>query len=112
MDASELDYELPRALIAQHPAEPRDSSRLLVFDRAPGEIRHRRFSDLPEVVRNGQLVVVNDTRVLPARLRVRRPTGGEAEVLLLELAEDGLWEALARPSARLRAGERLGAVEL
>jgi S-adenosylmethionine:tRNA ribosyltransferase-isomerase len=68
------------------------------------------FRDLPEEV-DGSLVVVNDTRVLPARLRLRRPTGGEAEVLLLESLGDGVWEALARPSRRLRAGARLGPVE-
>ena len=111
MRTSELDYELPPELIAQHPLELRDESRLLVFRRATGEVRHRNFSDLPEEVA-GSLVVVNDTRVLPARLRLRRPSGGEAEVLLLEPVGDGVWEALARPSRRLRAGARLGAVEL
>ena len=110
MLTSDLDYELPQELIAQRPLERRDESRLLVFRRATGEVRHRRFRDLPEEVA-GSLVVVNDTRVLPARLRLRRPTGGEAEVLLLESLEDGVWEALARPSRRLRAGTRLGPVE-
>ena len=110
MLTSELDYELPQELIAQRPLERRDESRLLVFRRATGEVRHRSFRDLPEEV-EGSLVVVNDTRVLPARLRLRRPTGGEAEVLLLESLEDGVWEALARPSRRLRAGTRLGPVE-
>jgi S-adenosylmethionine:tRNA ribosyltransferase-isomerase len=107
---SDLDYELPQELIAQRPLERRDESRLLVFRRATGEVRHRRFRDLPDEV-EGSLVVVNDTRVLPARLRLRRPTGGEAEVLLLESLEDGVWEALARPSRRLRTGARLGPVE-
>ena len=112
MRSSELDYPLPPELVAQRPAEPRDASRLLVYERASGAVRHRRFSDLPEEAA-GMLVVVNDTRVVPARLRLRRASGGEAEVLLLErLAGDGLWEALARPSRRLRAGERLGPVEL
>jgi S-adenosylmethionine:tRNA ribosyltransferase-isomerase len=111
MRSSELDYELPPELIAQHPAERRDASRLLVYERSTGNVRHRRFADLPrELARH--LVVVNDTRVLPARLRLRRQTGGEVELLLLEAVEDGLWEALARPSRRLRAGERLGQVEL
>jgi S-adenosylmethionine:tRNA ribosyltransferase-isomerase len=113
MRSSELDYELPRELVAQRPAEPRDSSRLLVFDRARGETRHRRFSELPHELPNGTLVVVNDTRVVPARLRLRRATGGSAEILLLERrGADGVWEALARPSRRLRPGERLGPVEL
>jgi S-adenosylmethionine:tRNA ribosyltransferase-isomerase len=106
MRSSELDYELPRELIAQRPAAPRDRSRLLVFDRATGELRHRVFADLPHEV-GSALVVVNDTRVVPSRLLVRRASGGAAEVLLLEPAGDRLWEALARPSRRLRAGEVL-----
>jgi S-adenosylmethionine:tRNA ribosyltransferase-isomerase len=110
---SELDYELPRELIAQHPLTRRDRSRLLVHDRATGETRHRRFDQLPDELPDGILVVVNDTRVLPARLRLERPGGGQAEVLLLErLGENGTWEALARPSRKLRPGQRLGPVEL
>ena len=113
MRSSELDYELPRELIAQHPPERRDASRLLVHDRASGESRHRRFDELPAELADGTLVVVNDTKVLPARLRLERPGGGEAEVLLLErLGENGTWEALARPSRKLRPGQRLGPVEL
>src|SRR6478609_5429495 len=113
MRSSELDYELPRELIAQHPPERRGASRLLVHDRASGETRHRRFEELPAELADGTLVVVNDTRVLPARLRLERPGGGEAEVLLLErLGENGTWEGLARPSRKLRAGQRLGPVEL
>lgn len=111
MDVHALDYELPPQLIAQRPLERRDESRLLVYERATGAVRHRRFSDLPEEWR--ALVVVNDTRVVPARIALERPGGGAAEVLLLEpLGENGLWEALARPSRRLRAGGRLGPVEL
>ena len=113
MRSSELDYQLPQELIAQHPLERRDRSRLLVHDRASGETRHRRFVDLPAELPEGALVVVNDTRVLPARLRLERPGGGEAEVLLLErLGENGTWEGLARPSRKLRPGQRLGPVEL
>jgi S-adenosylmethionine:tRNA ribosyltransferase-isomerase len=112
MDSDELDYELPAELIAQRPVEPRDGSRLLVYERSTRAVRHRRFSELPEELA-GELVVVNDTRVVPARLRLRRATGGAAEVLLVEkLDEDGLWEGLARPSSRLRPGERLGPVTL
>ena len=111
MKSSELDYHLPPELIAQHPAERRDESRLLVYDRASGDVRHRRFFDLPEEL-SGELVVVNDTRVVPARLRLRRKTGGEAEVLLVERLETDVWEGLARPSRRLKSGERLGQVEL
>jgi S-adenosylmethionine:tRNA ribosyltransferase-isomerase len=111
MRSNELDYALPPELIAQQPAERRDDSRLLVYDRRSGAVRHRTFVELPEEL-DGELVVVNDTRVVPARLLVRRESGGEAEVLLLESLGDGLWEALARPSRRLRAGEQLGPVEL
>ena len=81
MKVSELDYELPPELIAQRPAERRDDSRLLVYDRASGEVRHRRFSELPEELTRGELVVANDTRVVPARIPIEQPRG---EVLLLE----------------------------
>jgi S-adenosylmethionine:tRNA ribosyltransferase-isomerase len=112
MKRAELEYSLPQELIAQHPAERRDQSRLLVYERASGMVRHRRFHELPEEL-SGELVVVNDTRVVPARLRLARPTGGEAEVLLLEpLNGEGEWEALARPTKKLREGQRLGPVEL
>jgi S-adenosylmethionine:tRNA ribosyltransferase-isomerase len=112
MKRSELEYSLPPELVAQRPAERRDESRLLVYERAKGDVRHRRFFELPEEL-SGELVVVNDTRVVPARLRLRRESGGEAEVLLLErLNGRGEWEALARPSRKLRPGERLGPVEL
>jgi S-adenosylmethionine:tRNA ribosyltransferase-isomerase len=109
MRVSELDYDLPRELIAQHPAERRDESRLLVYDRASGAVQHRVFSDLPDELPRGTLTVVNDTRVVPARIRIERPKG---EVLLLERVDDTTWEALARPTKRLRAGRRYGPVEL
>jgi S-adenosylmethionine:tRNA ribosyltransferase-isomerase len=108
MDISELDYELPPELIAQHPAERRDGSRLLVYERATGAVRHRTFADLPDEL-HGELVVVNDTRVVPARIPLESPCG---EVLLLERLPDGTWEALARPTRRLHAGRRYGPVEL
>ncbi len=112
MRVTELDYDLPHELIAQRPLERRDRSRLLVYERSTGAVRHLRFDELPEELA-GELVVVNDTRVVPARIRLRRPGGGEAEVLLLErTGEDGVWEGLARPSRRLRPGQRLGPVEL
>jgi S-adenosylmethionine:tRNA ribosyltransferase-isomerase len=111
MDTALLDYELPPELIAQHPAERRDASRLLLYERSTGRTEHRTFSELPELL-SGELVVVNNTRVVPARLRLERSTGGSVEILLVERLEDDLWEALARPSRRLRAGERLGPVEL
>jgi len=112
MDTAELDYELPEELIAQRPVEPRDASRLLVYRRDSATIEHALFSDLPELL-SDELVVVNDSRVVPARLQLRRASGGAVEVLLLEpVAGEGMWEALARPSRRLGAGERLGPVEL
>jgi S-adenosylmethionine:tRNA ribosyltransferase-isomerase len=108
MDLTELDYELPPELIAQHPAERRDASRLLVYERGTGAVRHRTFAELPEELR-GELVVVNDTKVVPARIPISSPHG---EVLLLERLGDGTWEALARPTRRLRVGRRYGTVEL
>jgi S-adenosylmethionine:tRNA ribosyltransferase-isomerase len=108
MDSFELDYDLPPELIAQHPAERRDASRLLVYDRASGAVRHRVFADLPDEL-SGELAVVNDTRVVPARIRIERPKG---EVLLLEHEGGGEWLALARPTRRLQPGRRYGAVEL
>jgi S-adenosylmethionine:tRNA ribosyltransferase-isomerase len=112
MKRSELEYSLPEGLIAQHPAERRDESRLLVYEREAGDVRHRRFRELTEEL-SGELVVVNDTRVVPARVRLARPGGGDAEVLLLEqLNGAGEWEGLARPTKKLRPGQRLGPVEL
>jgi S-adenosylmethionine:tRNA ribosyltransferase-isomerase len=108
MRTSELDYDLPPELIAQHPAARRDESRLLVFDRSSGQVRHRRFAELPEEL-HGELVVVNDTRVVPARIPIASPRG---EVLLLERLEADVWEGLARPTRRLKAGRRYGPVEL
>jgi S-adenosylmethionine:tRNA ribosyltransferase-isomerase len=107
----ELDYDLPPELVAQRPLERRDESRLLVYERATGAVRHRVFRELPDEL-DRSLVVVNDTRVVPARFRLRRESGGHAEILLLERVGAGLWEALARPTRRLRPGMRLGAVEL
>ena len=108
MRTSELDYDLPPELIAQHPAARRDESRLLVVERSTGAVRHRRFAELPEEL-HGELVVVNDTRVVPARIPIASPRG---EVLLLERLEADVWEGLARPTRRLRAGRRYGPVEL
>src|SRR5690348_11240221 len=107
MEARELDYDLPPELIAQHPAERRDASRLLVYRRATGAVSHHRFHELPELAEG--LVVVNDTRVVPARIPIAKPRG---EVLLLEQLGGGEWEALARPTRRLRPGRRYGRVEL
>src|ERR687885_1392687 len=108
MKASALEYDLPPELIAQHPTERRDESRLLVYDRASGAVRHRTFAELPGEVGDA-LVVVNDTRVVPARIRLERPRG---EVLLVERLNGDEWEGLARPTRRLRPGRRYGEVEL
>jgi S-adenosylmethionine:tRNA ribosyltransferase-isomerase len=105
---SELEYDLPPGLIAQQPAERRDASRLLVYDRATRDVRHRVFADLPEELA-GELVVVNETRVVPARIRLSSPRG---EVLLLEQLGDREWEALARPTRRLQPGRTYDGVEL
>jgi len=107
MDVSDLDYPLPEAAIAQKPAKSRDGARLLVDRGASRAPSHLRISDLPEVLRSGDLLVVNDSRVLPARLHLRKPSGGGVEVLLLEHAGNGTWEALVRPSRRVGAGQRL-----
>jgi S-adenosylmethionine:tRNA ribosyltransferase-isomerase len=109
MEAADLDYDLPRELIAQEPAARRDASRLLVYSRATGEVAHRVFADLPQLLSAGTLTVVNDTRVVPARIGIDRPRG---EVLLLEQLADGTWEALAKPSRKLRVGRSYGPVEL
>jgi S-adenosylmethionine:tRNA ribosyltransferase-isomerase len=106
MELADFDYDLPDGAIAQRPAEPRDAARLLV-DAGAGAVEHRTVADVPRLVRPGDVVVVNTTRVLPARLRLRKVTGGEVEVLLLERLPDGLWEALIRPGRRVRPGVEL-----
>jgi S-adenosylmethionine:tRNA ribosyltransferase-isomerase len=107
MRLSDFEFVLPPELIAQTPARPRDAARLLVLDRASGEFAHRVFRELPEFLRPGDVLVLNDTKVLPARLRARRPTGGQVEVLLLRPLADGAWEALVRPGRKIRQGTRL-----
>jgi S-adenosylmethionine:tRNA ribosyltransferase-isomerase len=109
MRTEELDYDLPHELIAQQPTERRDESRLLVYSRATGEVRHRIVRDLPGELPPGSLAVVNDTRVVPARIPIEHPRG---EVLLLERLGGGQWEGLARPTRRLRPGKTYGPVEL
>jgi S-adenosylmethionine:tRNA ribosyltransferase-isomerase len=111
--AADFDYDLPPERIAQTPIEPRDAARLLV-DEGPGAPpSHRHVHDLPVLLHPGDLVVVNDTRVLPARLHVQRTTGGSVELLLLEALDDEhrRWEVLARPGRKLHGGERLVAGE-
>ncbi|MBI4215954.1 MAG: tRNA preQ1(34) S-adenosylmethionine ribosyltransferase-isomerase QueA [Chloroflexi bacterium] len=102
---SDFDYYLPPERIAQTPAEPRDSSRLLVLPRDGGPLQHRRFAEMGDYLREGDLLVGNDSRVIPARLRGRKAgNGGRAEVLLLRRLEPGLWEGLVRPGRRLPVG--------
>lgn len=106
MDIAEVDYELPEAAIAQTPAEPRDSARLLIDRGAGRSPEHGRITDLPSLVGPGDVVVVNTTRVLPARLHLTKPTGGAVEVLLLEPVDEAerRWEALVRPSRKVAPG--------
>jgi S-adenosylmethionine:tRNA ribosyltransferase-isomerase len=108
MKTRELDYDLPPDLIAQHPVARRDESRLLVYPRVSQRVHERRFAELPDVIGDA-LVVVNDTRVVPARIPIESPKG---EVLLLERLEGDVWEGLARPTRRLRPGRRYGPLEL
>jgi len=103
---SELQFELPEAMIAQRPAESRDASRLLVLNLAEGEIAHRSFPDIRDYIEPDDCLVLNDTRVTPARFFCRRATGGKIECLYLH-ENDGDWRVLLRPSTRLKIGERL-----
>ena len=104
---SAFDYDLPPERIAQEPVEPRDSSRLLVLDRSTGALEDRHFRDLPALLEPGDLLVYNDSRVIPARLRARKATGGHVEIFLLRREAPGRWQALARPARRVAAGTRL-----
>jgi S-adenosylmethionine:tRNA ribosyltransferase-isomerase len=106
--AADFDYDLPPGAIASRPVEPRDAARLLVVDRAGDALAHRLFRDLPDLLDPGDLLVVNDARVIPARLLGRREgTGGEVEVFLLRATGDRTWRALVRPARRLRPGVRV-----
>jgi len=105
LDINLYDYDLPEGMIALYPAEPRDNSRLMYLPREAGEPEHGRFSDLSEYLREGDLLVLNDSRVFPARLRGKKKgTGGKVEIFLLEKSVDGTWEALVRPGRRLPPG--------
>lgn len=117
MQTKDFDYELPEALIAQRPLPDRDGSRLLCLERATGRVEHRNFRDLPTLLGEPSLLVVNDTRVFPARLIGKRPTGGRAELLLLRRLDDGLspgttpgkevWQCLGKPRRKLKPGTEL-----
>ncbi|MBI4312646.1 MAG: tRNA preQ1(34) S-adenosylmethionine ribosyltransferase-isomerase QueA [Chloroflexi bacterium] len=105
MRTSDFDYSLPRESIAQTPVEPRDHARLLRLDRSTGALSHHHFYDLPSLLRKGDLLVLNDSRVLPARLYGRRAgTGGQVELLLLRRERPGVWQCLGRPGRGLRVG--------
>ena len=105
MRTSDFDYDLPPELIAQTPVEPRDSSRLLVLERATGRIQHRRFTQVLDYLRPGDVMVFNQSRVIPARIRGRRQgTGGRVQLLLLRRESPGLWQALGQPGRGLRPG--------
>lgn len=107
MKTSDFYYDLPPELIAQTPLQRRDGSRLMVLDQQTGAIQHRHFYDLPEYLRPGDCLVLNDSRVLPARLIGHRETGGVSEVLLLTDKGDNVWECLVRPGKKLRPGTKV-----
>ncbi len=108
MKTSDFAYTLPPEFIAQTPLEPRDHSRLMVLNRTNGAIEHRRFFELVDYLRNGDVMVFNDSRVIPARLYGRRvETGGGVEMLLLRRIDSGIWEARARPASGLRNGAKI-----
>jgi S-adenosylmethionine:tRNA ribosyltransferase-isomerase len=107
MKTADFDYKLPPELIAQTPAERRDGSRLLTVDRKTGELRHRRFYNLPEFLQPGDCLVVNNSRVLPARLLGNRESGGSAEVLLLRDLGENRWECLCKPGKSLQPGAKV-----
>ena len=104
MKTSDFDYDLPEELIAQTPLERRDTSRLLVLDKHSGEFFHHHFYELPDYLHKGDCLVLNNSRVLPARLIGHRPTGGACEVLLLRDRGDNIWECLVRPGRKLKPG--------
>lgn len=107
MKTSEFDFQLPEELIAQTPLERRDASRLLTLDKTTGAVGHHHFYDLPRFLRPGDCLVLNDSRVLPARLIGNRPTGGVCEVLLLVDKGGDLWECLVRPGRKLKPGAQV-----
>ncbi len=107
MKTSDFTYELPEDLIAQTPIEKRDASRLMVLDKQTGAIEHRHFFELPGYLRSGDCLVLNDSRVIPARLFGTRPGGGVTEIVLLRDLGDKRWECLCRPGKKTRIGNRI-----
>lgn len=107
MQVKDFDYDLPPELIAQHPMEPRDHSRLMVVDKNTGEIEHKHFYDICDYLRADDLLVFNDTRVIPARLHGVKDTGARVEVFLLTRINNNDWEALVKPGKKLRVGSKI-----
>ena len=107
MLVTDFDYDLPQELIAQHPMEPRDHSRLLVVDKKTGEIEHKHFYDLVNYLKPGDVLVFNDTRVIPARLHGTKDTGAHVEVFLLTRRDATDWEVLVRPGKKLQVGAKI-----
>ena len=107
MNKTDFYFDLPERLIAQTPLEKRDTSRLLHLDKVTGEIEHRHFYDIKQYLRKGDCLVLNDSRVLPARLIGARPTGGSVELVLLKDLGDGCWECLSRPGRKTKPGQEI-----
>lgn len=107
MKTSDFYYELPERLIAQSPLQKRSDSRLMILNKDTGEINHSIFNRITDYLRTGDCLVINNTKVIPARLIGRRGGGGEAEILLLKRKDDNVWETIVRPGKRLRAGARV-----
>lgn len=107
MKTSDFDYHLPQELIAQTPAVRRDQSRLLLLERSTGETKHLKFKDLPDLLQYGDVLVLNDTKVIPARLQGNRQTGAGVEVFLLHSTENGYWRCLVNPGRKVRPGDRI-----
>jgi S-adenosylmethionine:tRNA ribosyltransferase-isomerase len=105
LKVSDFDYHLPKELIAKYPVEPRDAARMLVLHRETGQIEHRTFRELVRYLKEGDLLVLNDTKVIPARLFGRLPTGGKVELLLVRQVEPNLWEVMAKPARKLKEGK-------
>lgn len=107
MKKSDFFYDLPKELIAQHPCEKRDNSALMVLHRQSGQVEHKHFYDLPDYLEQGDCLIINDTKVLPARIYgVKIPTGAVVEFLLLKQHNDGVWECLAGPGKKAKPGDR------
>jgi len=107
MQLSDLDFDLPHELIAQQPIEPRDASRMLVVDRSANAFKDQNFADLPQFLRDGDLLVLNNTKVFPARLFGKTETGAGVEIFLVREDHTGVWETLARPGRRLKIGKQI-----